>query len=150
MQHKSQNSAALAMADAMRTECIGVRVGRLHRLVSRTFEQALRPLDLSLPQLEMLSTLTITGEIRPSQLASILAVERSTISRNLAVLSERGLARAVGSTASGRTSTVEITAAGRRKLASARATWVKVQRELHDRLGDAAGSVLDEWLTALQ
>jgi hypothetical protein len=49
------------VAEEMQANCLGVRVGRLHRIVARRFDQALRPLGLSLSQMEILSGLTIMG-----------------------------------------------------------------------------------------
>ena len=91
--HPSQGEAggAKRLASAMRQECLGVRVSRMHRLVSRAFEIALRPVGVSLPQLEVLSALTsVAGPIKPTDLADLLLIDRSTMSRNLALLESKG------------------------------------------------------------
>src|SRR5215813_4049967 len=86
-----QQEAAGRLAAAMAEGCVATRISRLHRLVARRFEQALRPLGVTLPQLEVLAALTIVGRpVRPTDLADLLAVERSTMSRNLAVLEGAG------------------------------------------------------------
>jgi DNA-binding MarR family transcriptional regulator len=142
-----QKRDALALAEVMRRECLGVRVGRLHRIVSRTFDQALRPVGLTLPQLEILTALTIFGaEVKPAVLADELVVERSTMSRNLALLKDRGLLRTITSPA-GRTMAVAITPEGTALLAVARASWSEAQASLLDVLGTSAASTLDSWLS---
>ena len=147
MQHDGETAGVLARR--MAGECLGLRVGRLHRLVVREFEHRLRPLGLSLPQLEMLSVLRmITGPVRPTALADLLGVERSTMSRNLALLQERGWARTTAASASGRSLAVTITDAGTATLAAADQAWTQAQGALVDRVGPDAPAILDTWLAA--
>src|SRR5260370_42168742 len=71
--------------------CLGLRVSRLHRVVARVYEQALQTAGLSLPQMEILTVLIgATGPVRPAALAASLMLERSTVSRNLALMQKRG------------------------------------------------------------
>ena len=148
MQHDEE--VARALAHRMNAGCLGLRVGRLQRLVVREFEQRLRPLGLSLPQLEILSALTGLGEpVRPTALADLLGVERSTMSRNLAGLQERELVHAAAVSASGRSLTVTTTEAGTALLAAADGAWTEAQRALVDRVGPAAPGILDTWLSSL-
>src|ERR687892_2662661 len=118
-----QNGQATSLAEAMRDGCLGVRIGRLHRVVARRFEQALRPLGLSLPQLEVLGVLMLRGRLRPAAIAEALALERSTVSRNLALMGRNGWV-ALESSPSGRAFSVAITPDGIEILADARAAWM--------------------------
>ena len=130
--------------------CVAVRVGRLQRLVAREFERRLRPRGLSLPQLEILAALTTWHEpVRPTVVADLLGVERSTMSRNLAGLQERGWVRSTDRSASGRSRAVTITEAGTTALARADEAWTECQASVVDRLGPEAAVTLDRWLTSL-
>lgn len=143
MQHQAQELAA-----AMRDGCLGVRISRLHRLVARRYEQALRPVGLSLPQLEVLAVLTLLGPSKPAAVADALAVERSTISRTLAAMQERGWL-AVEMSPAGRTVSVAVTAEGTRALASARAAWAQAQAAVSDLMPGASCETFDAWVDAL-
>lgn len=143
MQHEAQELAAL-----MREGCLGVRISRLHRLVARRYDQALRPLGLTLPQLEVLAVLTLLGPLKPAAVADALGVERSTISRNLAAMQARGWVSLDASPA-GRTVSVTLTEEGARTLGSARAAWTEAQTALVDVLGAPSAATLDSWLAAL-
>ena len=44
---QQMDAAARSLAEDMRAGCLGLRIGRTHRLVSRIFEQALRPLGVT-------------------------------------------------------------------------------------------------------
>jgi DNA-binding MarR family transcriptional regulator len=147
MQHPDR---AGRLASAMRQECLGVRVGRMHRLVSRTFENALRPAGISLPQLEVLSTLTIVARpIRPTELADLLFADRSTMSRNLALMESKGWVATAETSPTGRSVTFEITDAGTSQLATAERAWRSAQQAVSAALGHSAVATLDSWLATL-
>jgi DNA-binding MarR family transcriptional regulator len=147
MQHISP---ATTMAHAMQGECLGLRVGQLHRLIGRRFDQALRPLGLSISQLGVLSALTIHGgAVKPAQLAEWLATERSTVSRNLSLLEGKGLLAPAEVSASGRSMAVTITEQGAAALAQSENAWRTVQASLTELLGDDAPAKLDNWVERL-
>ena len=138
------------LADAMRSECLGTRIGRLQRVVARRFEQALRPHGLSIPQMEILSYLVLRGEAaRPSEVAEELRTERSTVSRNLAALQQRDWVEVASTSATGRSMTIAITADGAAALVAARTAWADAQKLVRDQLGGDAPEVVDAWLAAL-
>lgn len=139
-----------AFAETLTAECLGTRVSRLHRVVTRRYEEALRPHGLAIPQLEILSYLVLAGDpARPSDLAAVLLADRSTISRNLAVLQQRGWVRPASTSATGRSMTVTATDSGAAALAAARTAWTEVQTAVRAQLGNQASRTLDTWLTAI-
>src|SRR5882757_162519 len=148
MQHQAR---AQRLAGAMRQECLGVRIGRMHRLIGRTFENALRPVGISLPQLEVLSALTGVGRpIKPTELAELLFVDRSTMSRNLALMETKGWIRTTATSPTGRSLAVQIAGAGTVQLASAERAWRDAQKSVAASLGKDAVPTLDSWLAALR
>jgi DNA-binding MarR family transcriptional regulator len=147
MQH---NYRARALANEIRDSCLGVRVGRLNRLISRRFDQELRHLGLTISQVEVLTALTIHGgAVKPAQLAEWLGTQRSTISRNLALLDSKGLVTTVDMSSSGRSMAVAITDLGTRSLGRAGKAWRAQQSELLELLGDDAPALLDTWIGRL-
>lgn len=150
MQQLRKRELAEQLTREMVAGCVGVRIGRLHRLVAREFEHQLRPTGLSLQQLEVLSALTACrGPVKPTVVADALDVERSTMSRNLAILIERGWVASVDTSATGRSLAVAITDSGTGKLAEATHAWHRAQHTLTAALGPHAAATLDTWLTAL-
>lgn len=138
------------LALEMHASCVGVRVGRLHRQVSRQFEVALRPLGLTLPQLEILAGLTVFGRpVKPALIADKLGVERSTMSRNLTLMESRGLVATAEMSATGRSLAVGITAHGTDTLAAAAEAWSQAQQAVISLVGEGAPSTLDSWLADL-
>jgi len=149
MQQKSPEEPreqALRMAD----RCLGRRIARLHRLVSRRFEAELRQSGLTLPQLEVLSELALSdAPARPSEIAGWLGLERSTISRNLDLLTHRGYVRVAATSSTGRTTRVAVTDSGYRALAEAEPAWQRAQAWISEAVDPDAVEALDRWLFAL-
>jgi DNA-binding MarR family transcriptional regulator len=145
-----QNAAARDLAAAMRKDCLGTRVSRLHRLVTRGYEQELQASGITLPQIEILSYLmNAANAVRPAALAAELRVERSTLSRNLALMRAKGWITGVTTSPTGRTVAVAIADPGIDVLADAASGWRRRQAQIETALGPAARSTLDRWIDSL-
>lgn len=150
MQHSEMKDRASQVASDLRTSCLGVRIGRLNRLVGRRFDHALGPLGLSIAQMEVLSALVLNdSSLRPADLAQWLVVERSTMSRNLALMEKRGYVRTTETSPTGRSQRVAITREGEAALGQAEQAWRKVQDSINAQLGQRAVPTLDSWLESL-
>lgn len=150
MQMQQKMSAESKLAQEMQQACVGLRAGRLQRLIGRRFDQALRPLGLSISQMEVLSALTIIGtSARPSDLAAGLGIERSTMSRNLALMEQHGLIEPTETSPTGRSTRVGITDSGREQLAGATDAWRQAQESVTKQVGEDVSATLDEWIAKL-
>jgi DNA-binding MarR family transcriptional regulator len=135
------------LAEEVRGACLGMRVGRLHRIVARVYEQAMQTVGLSLPQMEILTMLiSAKGPVRPADLATRLMLERSTVSRNLALMQKRGWVTAVETSPTGRAMSVTVADAGVAAFTSASTAWHSAQATAVAMLGPTAASILDQWL----
>ena len=144
------NAAARDLAAAMREDCLGARVSRLHRLVARAYEQQLQASGITLPQIEILSYLmNAANPVRPTALAAELMVERSTLSRNLALMRAKGWITSATTSPTGRTASVTIADPGIDILANAASGWRRSQTQIETALGPTARSTLDHWIDTL-
>ena len=142
-----QGTIADDLAEEVRSACLGMRVTRLHRVVARVYEQELQTAGLSLPQMEILTVLlTAAGPVRPAVLAAKLMAERSTVSRNLALMQKRGWVTVAEISPTGRAVSVTITEAGVTAFTRASTAWRSAQTTAARILGPDATSVLDQWL----
>ena len=142
-----QRTIADDLAEQVRSACLGMRVARLHRVVARVYEQELQTAGLSLPQMEILTVLiTAAGPVRPAALATKLMTERSTVSRNLALMQKRGWVTVAETSPTGRAMSVTITGTGVAAFTSASTAWRSAQTSAARILGPDATSVLDQWL----
>jgi DNA-binding MarR family transcriptional regulator len=142
-----QQAIANDLAAEVAGACLGMRVARLHRVVARRYEQALQTAGLTQPQMEVLASLiSAAGPVRPAALAARLMLERSTISRNLALMQKKGWVTVAGTSATGRAMSVTITDAGIVAFTGAGSAWRRAQADAARMLGPDATPMLDRWL----
>ncbi|HXY62069.1 MAG TPA: MarR family winged helix-turn-helix transcriptional regulator [Nitrospirota bacterium] len=123
------------LARVVATECIGVRVRILNRVITNIFDRALQPLDLKLPQVNILVMLALYGKASPGDIGGVLQMEKSTVSRNLERMRNKGWIEVTGKDV-GQSKVVSVTAKGRKLLKTAHVAWEKAQRETEGLLGD--------------
>src|SRR5215831_2892484 len=69
-------------AEVLRT-CIATRLRMADRVITRVYDDALRPLGLTVTQMSMLVVAEDRGLIRQSEVGAELQLDDSTLSRNL-------------------------------------------------------------------
>jgi DNA-binding MarR family transcriptional regulator len=114
--------------------CICTTARMASRVLTRLYDDALRPFGLRTTQLSILSRLEDEGPLGLTQLAALLALERSTLTRDLAPLERRGLVR-VATGEDRRQRVAELTADGRSTLEAAWPAWRAVQDDVRVRAG---------------
>jgi DNA-binding MarR family transcriptional regulator len=93
---------------------------RTANLVTRHYNRYLAPLGLEITQAVLLGLIASGKAGSSSELARMIGVERSTLTRNLKLLEEAGLIRR---RPSGRKVVPELTDSGRTRLAAAYKAW---------------------------
>ena len=70
---------------------------RASRALTQLYEDSLRPLGLRGSQFTILQTLSLAGEVSQGELGQMLAMDSTTLTRTLAIMSRRGwVARRLG------------------------------------------------------
>jgi len=109
-------------------ECACATVRRAARLLTQLYDEELRP-HVEVPQFALLSVLERHPVCRQSLLARSAGFDKTTISRNLALMRRNGWIEDVQSD-DPRDRGVRLTAAGRNLLRSAKPGWSRAQRRL--------------------
>ena len=133
----------------MRAMCACQQLRRANRGVTELYEAAMAPSGLNVTQLPVLVALGLGGDLSVSTLADVLALDRTTLTRNLNVLAERGLVRTYEHPQDARIRMASLTLEGSRVLAVALAGWEEVQRVVEERFGRTRLRALYEELAAL-
>jgi DNA-binding MarR family transcriptional regulator len=107
-------------------ECHCLAVRRRARAVTRHFEAKLRPHGLRATQFSILAALALAGPMPMGELARLLGLERTTLTRSALLLEREGWVRTEPS-ADARERPLRLTPAGRRKLESAYPAWKAAQ-----------------------
>jgi DNA-binding MarR family transcriptional regulator len=114
--------------------CVCLHTRMTARAVTRAYDAALSPLGMEATQFTLLAAIAANPTGSVTEMADRLALERTSLSRNLAVLSKRGLILA--GTTKGRSVTYAVTEAGQSLLAAALPLWSKVQSGLERQIGE--------------
>ncbi len=115
-------------------ECAALRARIASRKVSRIFDEALRPLGLKVTQFTLLAAIERGAPSSITELAEALAMERTTLTRNLRVLERRGLIE-IGPEGRHRSRPLRVTKKGEALLHAALPVWRNVQDRIVGRLG---------------
>ena len=138
MQTQMENGVDLSATKGC--HCLAAR--RLARTITRLFEERLRPHKLRATQFSVLAALALKGPTPVKELAGILGLERTTLTRTGALLERNGWVSSAQSK-DARERPLRLTAAGRRKLEGAFPAWRAAQDLVGQRLAGApsAGGV---------
>lgn len=133
--------------------CTNLKVRQLMRRVAQHFDAEVGKSGLKGTQYSLLSHVTKLGPIRPVDLAAMMKVDASTLSRNLKPLVAAGwLTLEAG--ADGRSRLVQATEAGREKRHEAQRRWRVAQEGLNAMLGAerviALHALIDEAMSRLE
>jgi DNA-binding MarR family transcriptional regulator len=119
--------------------CASLR--RASRVLTQVYEDALRPAGLRATQFTVLQALSLTGEVLHGRLGEILAMDSTTLTRTLEILSRRGwVAKRAGKDL--RERWVRLTKAGQTEFERGLPLWEKTQSDLRQKLGDTRWNTL--------
>ena len=114
--------------------CTNFKLRQLLRRVARHYDNEFAKAGLKGTQYSLLSNIIGHGPLRPNELARLLGMDASTLTRNMRVVIGEGWVQQ-GPGSDERSRLIEITAAGRAKHGEARRYWKKAQMGLIDILG---------------
>lgn len=136
--HASMNPH-LPAAQTMTAECLCFRARRVSRALTRLYDEALRPLGIQATQLTLLNAIAMTGEAGTlGKLSGILAMDQTTLSRNLRPLEAAGLARIERLPADRRVRVARLTPEGERMIGEALPLWTEAHARVVSLLGQQA------------
>ncbi len=115
--------------------CTSFNLRKASRMVTQYFDDALKPSGLKSTQFSLLAAAANAGSLPISMLAREMAMDRTTLTRNLQPLEKEGLLR-IEAGEDRRVRRVAITAEGEAVLTRAFPMWRKAQTAMIDRIGD--------------
>ena len=116
--------------------CSAGRLLRAARVLTRHYDDALRPVGITITQFGLLKVIQRLEPESISDIAQALDIDRTTLSRNLKPLEKAGLVFR-GSEGESRRRRVLLTTLGVAKLEEAQPFWQAAQDRVEEVLGDA-------------
>lgn len=123
----------------VRDHCLCLATRRAARALSRRYDEALRPVGLTSGQFSLLMSLNRPQPPTLGSVATLLAMDRTTLTANLKPLERRGLVESRVDPEDRRGRRLALTEDGREALRSAVPIWERMQAEMSRLLDDAAG-----------
>lgn len=133
----------------IRDRCLCLQLRRAVRAVSRCFDDALRPLNLTNVQFSLLISLNRPQPARIGSVAALLGMDRTTLTAMLKPLERRGLVNVVIDPEDRRGRALTLTQSGKSLLVAAIRVWEQSHAQLEHRLDEADTEVLQRELGAL-
>jgi DNA-binding MarR family transcriptional regulator len=132
--------------------CLCASTRHAARLLTRYYEEELRPANLTPAQFELLGTLSARPDLSQSDLARGLSLDQTTLSRNLKVLIGRKWVKRSPLTKDRRQVTYTLTAEGRKAWDRALPYWHRAHAHIQQTLGSewqAVWSTLQHLIAAV-
>ena len=115
-------------------ECIAMRVRLLNRVVTKIYDDCLRPHGLRTAQMNILVAVSLMKSASPSEIERRLCLDKSTVSRNVDRMRRRGWLE-FGPGKDGRSHQLQVTTEGAKLLRKATSAWQQAQEKAASLLG---------------
>ena len=133
--HEPDRSAVRAACAEVRADCACNGLRRAAREITQRYERALAPSGIKATQFPILVALGAGEPVPIVPLAEGLGLDRTTLTRNLRILEERGLVTIGAAEHDARMRLASITGEGLRVLAHALELWRAQQHEVAEAFG---------------
>lgn len=133
----------------VRDTCLCLHVQRAARVLARRFDEAFRPLGLTNGQFSLLMSLNRPHPPAIGSVASLLAMDRTTLTAALKPLERRGLLTVIADPKDKRSRLMLLTAEGKELLAQAVPIWKREHAEVDELLGPGGPERLRDDLRVL-
>jgi DNA-binding MarR family transcriptional regulator len=133
----------------VRDTCLCLHVQRAARALARRFDAALRPIGLTNGQFSLMMSLNRPEPPGMGEVASLLAMDRTTLTAALKALRRRGLLKVTADPADRRGRRLTLTPKGRELLARAVPVWKSTHVAVESLLGAGDPNRLRKNLRAL-
>jgi DNA-binding MarR family transcriptional regulator len=121
------------MPVTFQTPCLCDTLRKATRMVTRAYDEALRPAGIRVTQFSVLAHLQKNGEVRVRDLGAGLMIEETTLTRSLRPLEQQGWVK-LRPGDDRREKLVSITPSGRELMKKAAPLWLDAQKQMNERL----------------
>ncbi|MEN3146909.1 MarR family winged helix-turn-helix transcriptional regulator [Neorhizobium sp. IRAMC:178] len=134
----------------VRDTCLCLHVQRAARALARRFDNAMKPIGLTNGQFSLMMSLNRPQPAPMGQVASLLAMDRTTLTAALKVLERRGLVETSVDPKDRRGRLLRLTNDGMTMLSAALPIWIRVHAEVDAELGEGGPEELRATLNTLK
>ncbi len=118
-----------------RHPCLCTLIRKVGRIATRNYDNLLKPCGIKITQFSLLANIARNPATTVSELAELLSMDQTTVSRNIRVLEKSGYIRFEGEMTDHRIKRIQISDLGVSKMNEARPLWEQAQLEMQRVLG---------------
>jgi DNA-binding MarR family transcriptional regulator len=141
MENETRQPDALTLAEVEAT-CLCLNVRKMARALTHSYEEFLHPSGLRVTQFNLLVAIELAQKAPLTRLAEVLAMDRTTLARNLKPLESQNLITVETSTEDRRVRVIALTEQGRQTLNDALPRWRQAQTHVASLLGQQQSQAL--------
>lgn len=134
----------------VRDTCLCLHVQRAARALARRFDNAMKPIGLTNGQFSMMMALNRPQPATMGQVATLLAMDRTTLTAALKVLERRGLIQIETDPKDRRGKLLRLTNDGMTMLSAALPIWTRVHAEIDAEIGEGGPDRLRKMLGGIR
>lgn len=134
----------------VRDTCLCLHVQRAARALARKFDNALRPVGLTNGQFSLLMSLNRPQPATMGSVASLLDMDRTTLTAALKPLQRKGLLEIAADPKDARSRLLALTPEGRDLLQQALPIWTATHAQLDETLGEGGSDTLRQGLASIR
>jgi DNA-binding MarR family transcriptional regulator len=129
------------LAARIMSECTAYRLRIVNRAISKIYDDALRPYELRIAQLNTLVVVMESGGLTPNELSQKMHMDASTVSRNVERMCNSGWLK-LADIDDARSHEIQITEKGMKLISEVSEAWEEAQRLAEDLLGVAISKAI--------
>lgn len=118
------------------TDCLCFQTRRADRLIMQIYDSFIRKSGLKSTQYALLRCIANLDEPSVSDISRNLAMDQTTVSRNIKLLQQKGLVTTEPSPADPRRINISLTSLGQSALKAGEAGWLQAQNAVKEKIGD--------------
>ena len=142
-------SSASQIAVTSAACCMALRARRMSRIITRIYDEALRPIGLTASQFTLLTQVAQQNGVTAAEIGFDLDIEKSTLSRNLKRLVSLKMID-MDPPAGRRGRGLHLTASGEKAIQMAFPIWRTTQERVEVALGDQSTDTFDKLLDSAE
>lgn len=129
------------IAARIMSECTAYRLRIINRAISKLYDDALRPFELRVAQLNTLVVVMQAQGLTPNELSQRMHMDASTVSRNVERMCNSGWLK-LADIDDARSHEIQITEKGMKLIADVAPAWEAAQRDAEELLGVSIGKAI--------
>jgi DNA-binding MarR family transcriptional regulator len=133
----------------VRDHCLCLHTQRVARALSRRFDKAFKPLGLTSGQFSLMMSLNRPKPPALGSVASLLGMDRTTLTAALKVLERKGWIVVAKSEEDRREKSLALTPDGRQRLAESLPVWIDMHAQIENQMPQGEADRLRHGLNAI-